>query len=164
MDLKCMVLLYKMGQPFRQLSLNRNLNRNRAPLGEKREGVVDKVKKSIRKGVDKFNAFKQSDQGQQLGTMAKDTIKKAAVTFLADSGLGQKAVNSVNESAKKFTQGTPLDVARHGLHWLGTNYFRNHQSLPEPDYSYNDPTEQVTRQTYSVPSPRMGSRYLQKRR
>lgn len=129
-------------------------------MGKVRE-KIEKVKKTIRKGVEKIQAFRKTPQGQQLESAAK----KAAISFLRDSGLGKKANDRLNEEASKFTKGVePLDDVRKMLHASVNNYFQSQQPLPTPRYNHDTPTVNFTRQNYQRATPRHGGRYTPRRR
>jgi hypothetical protein len=99
--------------------------------------VKQSIKKSIKESVQKAQTFLKSTDGQKITKAAK----KAGKQFLTESGLAQKGLDQLNQTAAKYTSNNqPLDAIRQLGHMYASQYFKEPETLPDTTQPIIAPT------------------------
>lgn len=124
---------------------------------EKIKGGLKSGVEKVRKGVEKVQAFRKTPEGQLL--------EKAGLKFLKESGVGNKINDKIHEKLSEYTKDSePLELGRKIIHASADQYFKERESLPEPNYTPMNPSVNLTPVNTIRASPRNPTRYTAKRR
>lgn len=104
---------------------------------------VEKVKKTIKRGIAKIQKFRATPEGQRIEKAAK----ASGLKFLKESGFAQRGLDFVNNELKNYTkESLPMDIIRDNLHKHYSTYFQDPVPLGQPSYrAQSRPTQMVNR-------------------
>jgi hypothetical protein len=122
-----------------------------------RNKINAKIHEKVLKGVEKVQAFRKTPEGQLL--------EKAGLKFLKESGVGNKINDKIHEKLSEYTKDNePWELARKIIHASADQYFKERESLPEPNYTPMNPSVNWTPVNTIRASPRNPTHYTAKRR